>query len=94
VNELPLETFQTAIQATHGGKATLLRRERVTERFQGQTAWDGEVLVFALKQHATTSLCYAWSVDGRVTAVLHDGPVDSARAAVRAAIVADHKKGQ
>jgi hypothetical protein len=94
VNELPLESFQAAIHATHGGKATFLRRERVTEQFQGQTAWDGEVLVFALKQHATTSLCYAWSVDGRVTAVLHQPPVDSPQAAVRAAIVAEHRKAE
>lgn len=92
MNELPLETFLTAIQATHGGKATLLRRERVTETFQGKTVWDGEVLVFALKQHATTSLCYAWSVDGRVTAVLHQPPVNSAQDAVRAALASDYRK--
>ncbi len=38
--------------------------------------------------------CYAWSVDGRVTAVLREGPVDSPQAAVRAAIVAEHKEGK
>ena len=92
MNELPLETFQAAIQATHGGKASFLRRVRVTERFGDLTLWDGEVLVFALKRHATTSLCYAWSVDDRVTAVLHDGPVVSPETAVRTAIAAEYRK--
>ena len=92
MNELTLEQFREAISATHGGKARLLRRERVTERFQGKTAWDGEVLVFSLSQHASATLCYAWSVDGRVTAVLHEPPVDSPQAAVRAAIAAEYRK--
>ena len=37
--------------------------------------------------HPSALWCYAWEVDGTVTAVLHKAPVDSARAAVRASIV-------
>ena len=32
--------------------------------------------------------CYAWEVDGEVTAVLHTGPVESPQDAVRASIMA------
>jgi hypothetical protein len=90
MNKLSLDQFYRAINATHGGKATYLRRQRVLERFSDQT-WDGEVLVFTLKHHATTSICYAWETEGRVTAVLHDASVNSPEAAVRAVIAAEHQ---
>lgn len=93
MNELPIPGFERAIQATHGAKARLLTRERVNERFKGEPVWEGEVLVFELEGHATAHLCYAWEVDGKVTAVLHEPPVDSPQAAVRAAIVATQKRG-
>jgi len=87
VNEKPLSYFEKAIQATHGAKAALERRERVVERFQGETVWEGEVLVFQLQGHPTARWCYAWEVDGEVTAVLHAPPVKSAQDAVKAAII-------
>jgi hypothetical protein len=86
VQEKPLSYFEQAIQATHGVPSELLRRERVVERFEGETVWEGEVLVFSLQGHPTALWCYAWEVDGEVTAVLHEPPVISAVAAVRAAI--------
>ena len=88
MNEKPLAYFEKAIHATHGVKATLIRRERVLERVQGETVWEGEVLVFSLQGHPTALWCYAWEADGEVTAVLHEPPVVSAVAAVRAAIAA------
>ena len=57
------------------------------ETFQGATVWEGEVLVFQLQGHPTAQRCYAWEVDGEVTAVLGEGPVDGPQAAVRAAIM-------
>lgn len=88
MNERPLSYFQQAIQATHGAKVRLLRRERVVERFEGVTVWEGEVLVFTLQGHPSAAWCYAWEVDGEVTAVLHETPVDGAAEAVRAALAA------
>jgi hypothetical protein len=88
VNEKPLDYFHEAIRATHGAESELVRRERVVEQFQGETVWEGEVLVFALKGHPSARWCYAWEVDGVVTAVLHEPPVASALDAVRAAISA------
>ncbi len=86
MNEAPIGVFQEAIQATHGAKAELAGREHVHEQFEGQTVWIGEVLIFALEGHASAIRCYAWEVDGQVTAVLHTGPVDSPVNAVRASI--------
>lgn len=88
MNDVPISTFEKAIQATHGAVAALIGRARVAERFQGEPVWDGEVLIFDLQGHPTAARCYAWEVDGEITAVLGEGPVDSAAAAVRASIAA------
>ena len=88
MNEIPLQAFAEAIQATHGASASLIARERVSEAFEGQPVWEGEVLVFELEGHATATRCYAWELDGEVTAVLGEGPVKSAADAVRASIMA------
>ena len=89
MHELPISEFLKAIKLTHGADANLLGRVRVVETVQGRTVWEGQVLTFKLSHHPTARTCYAWSVEGRVTAVLHEGPVDSPRAAVRAAIGLD-----
>jgi hypothetical protein len=56
---------------------------------KGQVVWEGEVLIFDLRGHPDATTCYAWEVDKNVTAVLHQGPVDSPEAAVRASILAE-----
>ena len=90
MNELPIQSFKQAIRATHDAEADLIARKRISETYEGETVWQGEVLVFLLTDHPTALKCYAWEVDGQVTAVLHTGPVDSPVKAVRAAIVSDH----
>ena len=92
MNELPVSEFVRAIFSTHGASAIFVHRTPITETFRGETVWEGEVLVFDLEGHPRASMCYAWSVDNRVTAVLHEGPVDSPKAAVRAAIAAEHRE--
>ena len=91
MNQAPLSEYIRAIGVTHGSESQLIERVHVDERFKGQPVWEGTVFVFSLKDHPTAHLCYAWEVDGRVTAVLHKPPVDSPVAAVRAAIVAGRK---
>ncbi len=93
MNDVPLSTFQEAIQATHGSRSKLAARVPIVERFKGRIVWKGTVLVFELLDHPTAPRCYAWEVDGRVAAVLHEPPVDSPQAAVRAAIVAGTRSG-
>jgi len=53
---------------------------------------EGEVLTFNLLEHPEATTCYAWEVDGRVTAVLGVGPVNSALRAVQASIMADERE--
>ncbi len=93
MNEISLNDFRHAIQATHGSRSKLAERVYVIETFKGKIVWGGEVPVFDLLDHSTAPKCYAWEIDGRVTAVLQEPPVDSPQAAVRAAIVADSKEG-
>ena len=88
MNEIPLATFERAIQATHGAKARLLRTVRVDETFEGEPVWSGNVYEFELLDHPSAPKCYAWETGGTITAVLHTGPVDSAVKAVRASILA------
>ncbi len=87
-----LDSLREAAEACHGSKAAFFERTPIREVLRGRTVWEGKVLVFALRDHPTANVCYAWSVDGRVTAVLHEPPVDSPQAAVRAAIVQEHRE--
>lgn len=89
MNELSIDGFRHAIRATHGSESQLVGRERVDEYFEGEPVWQGEVLIFDLLDNPLATRCYAWEVDGRVTAVLHTGPIDSPLRAVQASIMAD-----
>lgn len=93
-----LAELQQAILKLHGAKAEHMESVPVTERFQGQTVWDGVVEVFTLKDHPAGK-AYAWAHEGdsgarRYVAVLHAPPVDSPRKAVQAAVVAEHRSGR
>ena len=90
-----LPALLDAIRHTHGCEATHVESAPVTETFEGETVWDGEVQIFDVA-HPAASRCYAWShaTEGekrRFYAVLHVQPVDGPAAAVRAAIVARPK---
>ncbi len=87
MSELSIPTFQAAIQGTHGCDSEHIDTVHVVETSKGETAWAGEVLVFDLIRHPTAATAYAWSVKQQVTAVLHEGPVDSPQAAVTATLV-------
>jgi hypothetical protein len=69
----------------------------VKETFDGKTVWEGIVHVFKLNGHPRAKQAYAWSspIEGsdkrRFFAVLHQPPVTSPVAAVRAAIVAEQR---
>ena len=93
----PRTSLQQAIYDLHGCGSTWIEAVQVIESFQGQTVWDGTVEVFNLNGHPTATRCYAWSHETdegklRRVAVLHQGPVDSPEAAVRAAIVQESKE--
>ena len=92
------DQLREAVENMHGGAAILAQSVPVRETFEGKTVWEGVVHVFDLTGHPTARRAYAWSspVEGstkrRFFAVLHQPPVDSPQAAVRAAIVAEHKR--
>ena len=90
-------TLQKAIHDLHGCDSVWVEAVPVKETFKGKTVWDGMVQVFDLKGHPKATRCYAWShaTKGRkrrFVAVLQQGPVDSPKAAVKAAIVQEYRK--
>ena len=92
------EDLEQAIRNLHGCESAWVKKVPVTEVFDGDVVWEGVVHVFELHGHPSATRCYAWShpIEGstkhKYFAVLHAGPVDSPQAAVRAAIVAEHRK--
>jgi hypothetical protein len=89
-----IDELKNAIRRLHGCEADHIESVSVKEVFNGQTVWEGEVEVFSVRGHRKATRCYAWAhaEDGagkRYVAVLELPPVDSPRAAVRAAIVAE-----
>ena len=86
------------IHRLHGATATHRASVPVTEKFNGETVWDGTVEVFDLHGHPKADIVYAWSTDTgdsekphHVT-VLHLGPIASAAHAVRAAIIQEFRR--
>jgi hypothetical protein len=90
--------LQAAILNLHGCEATYLETVPVTEEFQGETIWQGEVEVFAIRGHPKAKRCYAWGhVSGdddqgrRYVTVLELPPVTSPQTAVKAGIMSEIK---
>jgi hypothetical protein len=84
---------QVAVSQLHDCGAVYVRTVPVSEVFQGQTVWQGDVEVFDLHGHPKAKRAYAWShLDGKndertqFVAVLEIPPVDSPESAVKVAI--------
>ena len=93
-----LEELRDVIRKLHGAEPTHVESVPVTEKFGGQTVWEGVVEVFDLDGHPQAARAYAWAHDTddpdkprRHVTVLHIGPVTSAIAAVRAAIAQEFR---
>lgn len=90
--EFPIGELKDVIRSLHSCDSAWVESVAVHETFEGDIVWDGTVQVFDLLDHPQATRCYVWSypVDEfgrrRFAAVLHQGPVDSPQAAVRAAI--------
>jgi hypothetical protein len=98
VTEAPVQALRDVIRELHGCDSVFVESVPVVERWQGQTVWEGAVVVFDLIGHPTARRAYAWSrpVQGsrrrRFLSVLHAGSVDSPQAAVRASVAADQRE--
>ncbi len=96
MSEVPIAALKKAIQRLHHCESAYRSTTRVVESFEGQR-WEGEVYTFDLIGHPSALWCYAWSspVEGseipRFVAVLHEPPVDSPSAAVRAAVEREYR---
>ena len=93
VTEVSTKQLRKAILNLHGCDSTWTGAVRVKETFESETVWEGLVQVFDLINHPKAKRCYAWSqvIDNstkrRFVAVLHQEPVTSPGAAVRASII-------
>lgn len=89
-----LEDLQQVIHRLHGVHSTHIQSVPVTEKFKGETVWEGIVEVFELHGHPQATHAYAWTHDTddprnpkRSVTVLKIPPATSPEAAVRLAIV-------
>jgi hypothetical protein len=94
MTEAAPDELKKAVEAQHGGTATLVQSVPVHETHNGETVWDGTVHIFDLAGHPKAKRAYAWSYamdDGRrmFFAVLGVPPINGPRDAVRAAIVTE-----
>ncbi len=91
-----IEELQDVIRKLHGVESKHVESIRVKEVFQDKTVWEGVVEVFDLIGHPKTHRAYVWAHDGErpkesSVAVLHIGPITSAAAAVRAALIQEFR---
>ena len=82
----------------HNCEAQWLRSEHVHETWRGETVWEGDVQIFALRGHPAAELAYAWSYQtsegvSQIITVLGVPPVKTAADAVRSAIRDKHERG-
>lgn len=97
--EIAIAELQKSIEKIYNCAAKWVETTPVKEIFQDQIVWDGAVQIFDLQGHPDATRCYAWSYGfedsnmRKIFAVLHKGVVNSPLAAVRAAIVAEHRQG-
>ncbi len=93
--------LKKAIHRLHGCEAEYLETVPVTESFQGETVWKGDVEVFDIRGHPKAKRAYAWGhVTGgknqgrRYVAVLELPPVNSPETAVKAAVMSEIKNAR
>jgi len=94
----PIEELQNVIRYLHGVESKHVESIPIKETFRRHTVWEGVVEVFELIGHPSASRLYAWSHETddpanprRHVTVLHSHPIQSARDAVRAAIVQEFR---
>jgi len=85
-----LENLRDAVSALHECACFHSGTTHVTETFQGEQVWDGDVETFTLTGHATADEAFAWAFDNgkepQYIAVLRLHPINEPVDAVRAAI--------
>jgi hypothetical protein len=95
-----ITALQYAIWRMHGVESAHVQTLYVLETFPGEKVWDGDVEVFDLVNHPNAKRAYAWShSDGpdkeqtQFVAILGVPPVNDARSAIQAALMARSNNG-
>ncbi len=97
IKEVSSTELENHVNKLFSIEAKLQSIERVEEFFNGQLVWNGQVHVFKLIGHDKADICFAWSspLEGsksrKFYAVLKIPPIETAKDAVRASIVADYQ---
>jgi len=91
--------IQAALLALHGVTSTYVESVPVTEEFQGETVWQGEVEVFEISGHPKAKYAYCWGYGDenrsrKYVTVLELPPVDSPQTAVKAAVMQEIKNAR
>jgi hypothetical protein len=93
--------LKKAIRNLHGCESEYIESVPVTENFQGETLWTGDVEVFTIRGHPKAKRVYAWGhATGkndqakRYVAVLELPPVESPETAVKVAVAAEIKNAR
>jgi hypothetical protein len=98
VSDVLFSELQLAVESMHSCRATFVQTAPVREMFRRKVAWEGSVHVFDITGNPQATCAYAWSspIEGsdkwRLFAVLQMGAIKSPVDAVRAAIVAEHRR--
>jgi hypothetical protein len=88
--------LQLVIHQLHNCAATWLESVPVTETFEGKIVWQGNVEVFALRDHPKAKRCYGWSYGEpeEFITILELPPVKSAQDAVKVGVAYQVKKAR
>ena len=92
--------LQDAIRTLHGCESAWVEAVAINETFLSQRIWVTDVHIFDLIDFPAAPKAYTWSYDlpgdqrRRVTVVLHTSPSDSPRAAVRAGLALEERRGR
>jgi hypothetical protein len=92
-----IEQIRAAVELHANCQATHIQSLHVKERFNARNVWEGVVEVFAIDGNPEAKQAYGWQTKNDnggsdTTVVLGVPPVNSAQAAVRAAIVAQARR--
>ena len=89
-----LERLAMVIRNLHGCDCEHVHTVPVHETFRGDTAWQGDVEVFALKGHPKAKRAYGWSYGEpeQFITILELPPVTDAQSAVKVGVAYQIKK--
>lgn len=87
-----IQKLTEAIEAVHECRCSHFGAEHIREEHEGELIWEGDVEIFQIEGNPKANVAYGWGWDagnGEVEfiGILHVPPIESAREAVKAAII-------